>query len=59
LAGRVSRNAPAYSDYQPFSLRASARPTGGVADPWDTQLEFAAYNATLSAEGQMSLVTIF
>ena len=23
-----------YSDYQPFSLRASARPTGGVADPW-------------------------
>ena len=44
-----------YSDYQPFSLRASARPTGGVADPWDTQLEFAVYNATLSAEGQMSL----
>src|SRR5689334_15002460 len=44
-----------YSDYQPFSLQASARPTGGVADPWDTQLEFAAYNATLSAGGQMSL----
>jgi hypothetical protein len=38
-----------------FSLQASARPTGGVADPWDTQLKFAAYNATLSAEGQMSL----
>src|SRR5215469_2359170 len=44
-----------YSDYQPFSLQALARPTGGVADPWDTQLEFAAYNATLSAGGQMSL----
>jgi hypothetical protein len=44
-----------YSDYQPFSLRASARPTGGVADPWDARLEFAAYNAALSAEGQMSL----
>jgi hypothetical protein len=44
-----------YSDYQPFSLRASARPTGGVADPWETRLEFAAYNATLSAAGRMSL----
>jgi len=44
-----------YSDYQPFGLRASARPTGGVADPWDTRLEFAAYNATLSAGGRMNL----
>src|SRR5215469_16897534 len=44
-----------YSDYQPFSLRASARPTGGVADPWDARLEFAAYNATLSAGGRMDL----
>jgi hypothetical protein len=44
-----------YSDYQPFSLRASARPTGSVADPWDTRLEFAAYNATLSAGGWMNL----
>ncbi|HEY2315678.1 MAG TPA: AsmA family protein, partial [Streptosporangiaceae bacterium] len=44
-----------YSDYQPFSLRASAQPTGGVADPWNTRLEFAAYKATLSARGRMSL----
>jgi AsmA protein len=44
-----------YSDYQPFSLRASARPTDGVADPWDVRLSFAAYNATLSAEGRMNL----
>ena len=44
-----------YSDYQPFSLRASARPTSGVADPWDTRLEFAAYDATLSAGGRMNL----
>jgi uncharacterized protein YhdP len=44
-----------YSDYQPFSLRASARPTGGVADPWDTRLEFAAYSAALSAGGLMNL----
>jgi len=44
-----------YSDYQPFNLRASARPTGDYADPWDTRLEFAAYNATLSAAGRMNL----
>src|SRR5215813_11500967 len=44
-----------YSDYKPFSLWASARPTGGVADPWDTRLDFAAYNATFSAEGRTSL----
>jgi AsmA-like protein len=44
-----------YSDYQPFSLRASTRPTGGVSDPWDTRLEFAAYNASLSAGGLMNL----
>jgi AsmA protein len=44
-----------YSDYQPFSLRAFARPTGGVTDPWDTRLELAAYNASLWAEGRMNL----
>ena len=44
-----------YSDYQPFSLRASARPTGGVADPWDARLSFAAYDTTLSAGGRMDL----
>ncbi|HEX3419198.1 MAG TPA: AsmA family protein [Stellaceae bacterium] len=44
-----------YSDYKPFSLRASAQPTGGVTDPWDTRLDFAAYNATLSAEGRMNI----
>ena len=44
-----------YSDYQPFILRVSARPTGGVADPWDTRLEFAAYDASLSAEGRIDL----
>jgi hypothetical protein len=44
-----------YSDYQPFSLRASARPGGGIANPWDTRLEFAAYNAALSAAGRMNL----
>src|SRR5262249_15958782 len=41
-----------YSDYQPFSLQALGRPTGGVADPWDIRLEFAAYKATISAGGR-------
>jgi hypothetical protein len=44
-----------YSDYKPFSLRALTQPTGGVTDPWDTRLDFAAYNATLSAEGRVNL----
>ena len=44
-----------YSDYQPFNLQALARPTGGVADPWDTRLEFEAYKATISAGGRMSI----
>ncbi len=44
-----------YADYQPFSLRASARPTAGVFGPWDTQLNFAAYDATASAEGMVNL----
>jgi uncharacterized protein involved in outer membrane biogenesis len=44
-----------YSDYQPFSLRATAQPTGGITDPWNTQLAFAAYDATASGKGTMNL----
>ena len=44
-----------YSDYAPFSLRASALPTAGDADPWTTQLAFAAYDTTASAQGTMNL----
>ncbi|MDQ2804489.1 MAG: AsmA family protein, partial [Pseudomonadota bacterium] len=44
-----------YSDYQPFMLQVSARPTGGVTDPWDTRLEFTADDASLSARGRMTL----
>jgi len=44
-----------YSDYQPFSLRASAQPTAGVTDPWNTQLRFVADDATASGEGTMNL----
>jgi AsmA protein len=44
-----------YSDYAPFSLRASAQPTAGDTDPWTTQLAFAAYDTTASAWGTMNL----
>ncbi len=44
-----------YADNQPFSLNASAQPTGHVTDPWTTRLDFAAFDATASATGTMSL----
>ena len=44
-----------YADYAPFTLNASAQPTGGLADPWNTQLQFAAYDTTASATGTMAL----
>jgi len=44
-----------YADYQPFSLSATARPTGGMRAPWDAQLRFAAYGAEATANGTMSL----
>ena len=44
-----------YSDNQPFSLNARATPTAGLAGPWSTQLDFAAYDAAASATGTMDL----
>ena len=44
-----------YSDYQPFSLWATARPTGTIRDPWDARLRFAAFGADVTADGMMSL----
>jgi AsmA protein len=44
-----------YSDNAPFSLRATAQPTAGLKDPWNTQLDFAAFGATASAKGTMNL----
>ncbi len=44
-----------YSDYQPFSLKASAQPTGAITDPWTTRLEFAAYSTTAEAMGTIDL----
>lgn len=44
-----------YSDFQPFSLQATAKPTSGLRGPWDTRLRFAAYGADVTADGTMSL----
>ena len=44
-----------YADDQPFSLSATARPTGGLRAPWDARLHFAAYGAEATASGTVSL----
>ena len=44
-----------YSDFQPFSVRASAQPTSGAGGPWSTQLSFTAFGATAVAKGAMNL----
>jgi len=44
-----------YSDNQPFSLKAKATPTAGIAGPWSTRLDFAAYDTAASATGTMDV----
>ena len=44
-----------YGDNQPFTLQASARATGGLHDPWRTEIGFAAYDTTAHAQGTMTL----
>ena len=40
-----------YSDNQPFTLALEARPTGTVMQPWNTQLQFAAFDTRATARG--------
>ena len=44
-----------YSDNQPFRLKASAIPTAGVAGPWNTRLDFAAFDTAATATGTMDV----
>ena len=44
-----------YSDNQPFSLSAAATPTAGIAGPWNTRLDFAAFDTTAAATGTMDV----
>jgi len=44
-----------YQDNQPFRLHAAATPTGGIFDPWDARVTIAAFDATVSTAGRMTL----
>lgn len=44
-----------YGDNQPFSLKASATPAAGISGPWNTRLDFAAFDATAAATGTMDV----
>jgi len=44
-----------YSDNQPFTLQASATPAAGTAGPWNTQLDFAAFDTRAMATGTMDV----
>ena len=44
-----------YSDNQPFTLKAHATPTAGIAGPWNTSLAFAAYDTSATATGMMDV----
>lgn len=48
-----------YSDFKPFALRAHATPTGATTAPWATDLALAAFDATATAHGTMSLAGPF
>lgn len=44
-----------YSDNQPFTMRASATPTAGIAGPWNARLNFAAFDTAAVATGTMDI----
>ncbi len=44
-----------YADNKPFDLDVTAQPTGGVMDPWQTQLKFAAFDAAATAQGTLAV----
>ena len=44
-----------YSDFEPFSLRISAEPSGGLRDPWAAKMEFGAFDTTATASGTLDL----
>ncbi|HEY0206716.1 MAG TPA: AsmA family protein, partial [Acetobacteraceae bacterium] len=44
-----------YGDNQPFSLHASATPTAGIAGPWSTRLDLAAFDTAAAATGTMDV----
>ena len=44
-----------YSDFKPFDLHVSARPTGGLRDPWTIAAKASAFDTTAAATGTLDL----
>ena len=42
-----------YADNEPFAFSGSALPTDGLSGPWQTRLDFAAFDTVASAEGSI------
>ena len=50
-----ARSTLVYADNQPFALDVAAEPTGGLMDPWQTRLQFAAFDAHGTATGRLAI----
>lgn len=42
-----------YSDFKPFDLQATAKPSGGLFDPWTGNLRLSAFDTVASASGTL------
>lgn len=50
-----ARSTLVYGDNKPFALDVTAQPSGGVMEPWQTQLRFAAFDTAATAHGTLSV----
>ena len=50
-----ARSILVYADNQPFGLDITAKPTGGLMDPWQTRLQFDAYDISATATGRLAI----
>lgn len=48
-----------YADNKPFNLNISTQPTGGFRAPWNTQVQFTAFDSTASAVGTADITGAF
>ncbi|MGI4811119.1 MAG: AsmA family protein, partial [Janthinobacterium lividum] len=50
-----ARSTLVYGDNKPFALDVTAQPSGGVMEPWQTQLRFAAFDTAATAHGTLTV----
>ena len=50
-----ARSILVYADNQPFGLDITAKPTGELMDPWQTRLQFDAYDTRATATGRLAI----